>query len=292
VHLNASSRLARAIALAVGFLIVGSAGVPTPLADEAVAASENPFEVLVEEGRLSVTVREAAPLADIIGEISRLARTELHVHGDLGSAAQRSFKDLPLDEGIRRLVGRHSLVLRYRGLRFADESRHEPVLRSIHVYQHKRASGGPTKLVDTRPPPEVQADTPLDEATRRALSQRQIVQLSYRRDAAALQELQRLLASGEDAQTRRDAANALASIANPEALDALDRVGLADKDAQVRVQAARGLLLARGKAAHAAISQVLAREQDPSIRKAFEEMLVGHLPRLTREQASRVRVPR
>ena len=293
---HASSYLGKVLmhGATVGMAALLVAGAGGDLSSASVAEDDfaDPISISLESGRLWVTIREEAALTEVLGEISQAAGVTLYVYGELGTTAPQRFKDLPLGEGIQRLAGRHGLVLDYRGERHRGTDQGAPILRAVHVYPYGSA-GKPAPLVVEPPPdPLAASTTPVDRAISRAVAQRRVVQLSYRRDAAAVEELLRLLSPDKDARTRRDAANALASVGGPQALEALRRTGLADKDPQVRVQAAQGLWRALGMAARATITLALAREQDPAAREELKGILAGHVPDVTRDQASRFRAPR
>jgi hypothetical protein len=78
------------------------------------AAAEQPDKVVgvrLRDGILTANLHEA-PLRDVLRTISEVAGFQLDLRGDLSTPLTQSFS-LPLDEGIRRLVGRNSLLMSY-----------------------------------------------------------------------------------------------------------------------------------------------------------------------------------
>jgi hypothetical protein len=82
---------------------------------DAVAAENAPpamAEMAIREGLLSVKLRHA-PMADVLLAIGAQAGFEVIIRGDLSAPVTWSFSDLPLDEGIRRLLADSALVMIY-----------------------------------------------------------------------------------------------------------------------------------------------------------------------------------
>src|SRR5262245_20593546 len=65
-------------------------------------------DVRVEDGRLSVDLREAR-LADALRLIAQRGRLPMALRGDLGGRVTAQFTNVPLDEGIARLVRGYSV---------------------------------------------------------------------------------------------------------------------------------------------------------------------------------------
>jgi hypothetical protein len=114
------------------------------------------MRVEVVDGALSVELAEV-PLDLVLKSIGDQAGVRISVRGDLGDAQPQAFENLPLDEGVRRLVGdnRVNLIMRY-------EVSEMGVRRLAEV--HARAAGGVpptvlemrrmrTELSRVRPPP-------------------------------------------------------------------------------------------------------------------------------------------
>lgn len=64
---------------------------------------------------LSATV-EDAPLREVLRQVGRQAGLDVGTRGDLGLARPQAFEAVPLEEGIRRLIGdnRVNLMMRYK----------------------------------------------------------------------------------------------------------------------------------------------------------------------------------
>jgi hypothetical protein len=79
-------------------------------------ALEEPLQLHVEvkEGLLSVQVGKML-LEDVLRQVAEQANLQIHTRGDLGQVRPQAFEEVPLEDGIRRLVGdnRVSLMMRY-----------------------------------------------------------------------------------------------------------------------------------------------------------------------------------
>ncbi|MGH6920633.1 MAG: hypothetical protein ACREJ0_23350, partial [Geminicoccaceae bacterium] len=106
--LNAAVRPARlaVILTAVG---LGCIAAVTVAADEAVAPA---MLVTVDDGLLSVQLDEA-PLEAVLEAIAAQTEVVITLQGDLGAVRPQAFSDLPLGEGIRRLVDERALLMVY-----------------------------------------------------------------------------------------------------------------------------------------------------------------------------------
>lgn len=68
--------------------------------------------VRVERGRISANIGEA-PMAPILGAVGRDLGAEVLVRGDLGLTRAQAFADLPLLDGLERLIQPNHLVIEF-----------------------------------------------------------------------------------------------------------------------------------------------------------------------------------
>ena len=101
--------------LLAGLLVLIFSVLTLPRDPLAQAAEEIPppvIDVVIEQGLLTVDVRNA-PCADILRVIADRAGLGVIIRGDVSSPVTESFTGVPLDEGIKKLVRRHSVALVY-----------------------------------------------------------------------------------------------------------------------------------------------------------------------------------
>jgi HEAT repeats len=70
------------------------------------------LEVSVDSGRLTLRAQEA-PLAEVLKAVGRQAGVTIALRGNLDALVTETLVDVPVDEGIRRLTRRQSVVLVY-----------------------------------------------------------------------------------------------------------------------------------------------------------------------------------
>jgi len=202
--------------------------------------------IALSDGKLSVDLRDA-DLLGVLQEIATRAGFQLTTSGQLRRVTA-VFTDVSLEEGIRRLVQDHELMLVYRP---ADVDGTGGTLVEVHVFA---ASAGPDPV----------------------------------QTAAALAEINRLLGSGSDQRNVRRLTELLSLAADPtvraRAAWALDRIrapaggaaltqALSDAAAQVRIQAAYALRGLQGVQAIPALASLLLYDPDVAVRRAVAGVL-------------------
>ncbi|HET6469156.1 MAG TPA: HEAT repeat domain-containing protein [Geminicoccaceae bacterium] len=220
-----------------------------------------PPTLRVEAGRLSGQV-EAVPLAQVLRAIGSEAGIEVRIVGELGLALPQRLDDLPVEDGIRRLVGSsNGLVMLF--------SPDPPRLRAIRVYG---TLGAATSLSRPDPPDEVPPDAALAEDPAAAMAA--IRELAARRDDDAARRLATYLAEAPDPELRRVTAGALAAVGGDAAAAALEDA-LGDEDRSVRLQALRSLRMLRGEEAAAPLARIAREDEDPEVRRTALLLLNG-----------------
>ncbi len=161
---------------------------------------------------------------------------------------------VPLQEGLRRLLRRQSYVLQYPqpGDHSNEPAASHPVKLSLFSQApgsgRTRAGGVPDALADPAPPEATLVDVPMALA---------------------------ILASSEDALEREDAVEVLRDSGQPDVVGPLSRVALADEDEDVRAAAIDALGDIGGKDAAQALSVAL-QDEEPGLRAEAVEAL-GHI---------------
>ena len=256
---NGGARRLRAAWLwAVLVLAAGAVGLST-VGPAALAAAEQETAargtvVSVDHGLLRLQVREA-PLDDVLRAIAEQAGFRLKLKGDVSTPVTWNFAGVSLEEGLRRLAGRHGVVLNYAA---GEEDSGEPRLAEVIVL------GAPNGRVATYIPP-----SPLDRVyegleARDRLSRLQLVRtMASQEDDPAIADLVTILTEEDDTVVRRMAVIALGKIGGDAALDVLAAT-LDDADPVIRRQAARALALL-GEAADAPLLGAL-NDQDAPVR--------------------------
>ncbi len=214
----------------------------TACAEEERSAGSSPVPVIAfSEGKLSVDLRDA-DLANVLQQIATRASFQLTTSGQLRRVTA-VFTAVSLEEGLRRLVQDHELMLVYRP---AEVGRGAGKLVEVHVFA---ASPSPN---------------PLQTATALAEINQLLRSGGDQRNVGRLTEL---LSFAADPTVRARAAWALGRIGAPAGGTALAQA-LSDETAQVRIQAALALRGLQGVQAIPALAGLLLRDPDVTVRRA------------------------
>lgn len=246
---QARHRLAAAClaAAAIGWTGVASPATPPK-------APEPPTEVvMVEGGRLTVDVR-GAELVEVLHRVGEAAGFHLTTTGELGLVTA-AFSARTVEDGLRRLVQDHEMMLVYR-----------PV------------SGEPAKLMEVQvfasaPGRGAAAAAGVRDAAPRGAVIGEITGLVRAHDVErGVPRLAELLATSSDLVVRGRAVWGLSMLGGPAAAGTLTRA-LRDEAPFVRGQAAQALQRALGAEAIPALSGLLANDPDVSVRRAAARAL-------------------
>lgn len=257
-------------------------------------------DVSVERGRLTVEARNV-PLAKVLKAIAERADFRMRIKGDLNVPVTVNLTDVPLVAGIRRVVGRNSLIMTHG----PDRAGSKPgQVASVLV------SRGQTSFV----PRPIAANTTfrLDgvygstAGADRVTRLRAIRSLAQQGDGRAIARLQQVVILERDPVLRRMAIMSLGRIggdpavpplaavlgdpdmgARMQAVRALGRVGnaaalealapaLSDKEPNVRLQVIKMFGRWQEAAAVEALRDVLLDDSDPMVRREAVAALAGH----------------
>ena len=121
--------------IALASLLVGLAVSPPAQAESgsAPAPSERAFLVRFENRLLTVRA-ESLPLTVVLREIERLTGVEFEVDGSITSTVSANFADVPLEEGVTRLVRSHGVVMIYAGTGARKPGLASPALAKVLVF--------------------------------------------------------------------------------------------------------------------------------------------------------------
>lgn len=248
-----SRHLRSAIILTV-VLLAGLLATPTLSAQAQSPGSQAPAPsqgVTVDRGALTVNVRDM-PLDDVLHAISERSGISITVHSGGSLKVTQSFSGVGLGEGIRRLAPTYNVVLVY-GSAKSESRPGTSRLVEVHVYETSKTPV--TVVVDPH---------------QRAIQLRNVRELSRRahaREPGALTSLAGLLASDPDPAVRRSAAEALASLREPEAVAAL-RAAVNDQDSSVRGRSLLSLGEMREEDSAGIVAHVAARDPDAGVRSS------------------------
>jgi HEAT repeats len=201
--------------------------------------------VVVQDGRLTMDVRDA-DLAEVLERLAARAGFRLTTTGSLGRVTA-SFADVSVETGIRRLAGRHDLMLVYAP---ADPAAATSDLIAVHVF--------------AAPPPPDPGQAARDLTEINAL-------LRTPGDPRSIARLQELLASASSA-VRARAAWAIGRIGTASNDASLTRA-LSDESPAVRRQALYAVRRLEEVRAIPALQAALLRDPDVGVRRAAARLL-------------------
>ena len=227
------------------------------VAGAAQPVSAPPIHVEVQRGAMTVDVR-GVPLADLLRVVGERAALTVSIHGGDSPLVTDSFTDLPLDEGIKRLVRGNGLVLTYAP---SQGRARVSVLKEVRVYLTPPQAPGPAAANGTKPPSPASRVEP-----KRSAGLRDVRTLARQRDEASAAALTQIVAQDPDPVVRAKAVAALGKFGGTEAAMALSRA-LMDQDPSVRIQAARALGRVESDQVTPALAGVLTSDPDPRVRK-------------------------
>ena len=228
---------------------------PVTLMAAARPTATSSIKVVVERGRLTLSVRDA-PLADVLHAIGKEASIAIHIRGDLTARITNSFTDIQLEEGIRQLLRGQSFALSY-GPSTSDAKRSSLIEISVIARSRVEPAGTVGKV-----------STPSEARDKL----QRIRALARRKDAEAIGELSRLAASDPSSSVRSQAVFALGRLRTQEALAPLTRA-LADQSSPVRIQALRGIKNLKGTEAIKDLRAAAANDPDPTVRRQAVRLL-------------------
>ena len=235
-------RLAPVLSL-IGLCLAGAPptpGLAGPPVDRATAAGQ----IVYEAGRLTVDLKQAS-LRQVLTTVARQAGFRLTIRGDRDPLVSTSFTGFSVNDGLRRLLGRHNRVGLYKppedrgragaitellvilGTGGNQVHRARPLPRAV-AHPAGKVAAGPSARVNGRPGSATRAGAFAKEAARIAAS---LSAESY--GAAAPDDLGRVLLDESDPELRLAAVRALHELRALEARRTFE-TGLTEPVARVR----------------------------------------------------------
>jgi len=232
---------------------------------------------LIEVTRGLLTVRvEGSPLQNVLEIVARESGVSIRVHATADETVTANLRGLPLDEGLRKILGTRSAVFVY-----ADDLAGvgRPRLVEIHVYPGSALGADSSPSALPRPPAAlrrpadsmegVESGSGADGAPARAW--RGAVDPPGSAGVAGL--FDHTLAREQDPAARVRAAWALGKIGGDEVVAPLAASISADPDATVREAAALSLGKTWKEGAVAPLAQALLEDRRLSVREVAAEVL-------------------
>jgi hypothetical protein len=243
-------------------------------ADARIGGRDPAFFVRVEEGFLTVRL-ENISLKRVLEEIANQAWIRIVFFGTGDESVTFEFSDIPLEKGLRRIIGDRNHVFIYGQGRLSDV---EAGIREVRIFpDYGDGRTGSDKPTVIAPNLEALEENSLETLIRDLedhdpLVREEIVgRLSEFRDERAFQELTRLLLNDEDEDVRASAAKALGSAGNERAIAPLAEA-LKDQEAWVRENAVDALGRIGGKRVIPPLMEGV-KDQNRVVRGAAEDVL-------------------
>ena len=232
--------------------------------DQGAAAKQ--LEVHVDGGRLTVALHTAS-LADVLAAVARASGISVTLDAPVNEPVTMSFAALPLDEGLRRILGSRSFVFLYGGNPGAEPTPTTPRgaiaprLASLRVFE----TPGAADQVPGHAPTEYPGPADVQETL--ATSPSSDFPGSSAKDSAAVIPLARELLEETDGERRASAATKLGRTWSPDAVDPLGQAALDDEDASVRLAAVEALGRSWDENAIDALALALLDDPDATVRE-------------------------
>jgi len=227
----------------------------------------------------TLTLRAAnAPLQDVLNEIVKQLEIPIVVHGELDRPLSAEFSEVPLEEGLKRLIKGFNHVFLYDAGKVGEE---HPPLRKIIIYAEETQGMGqfppPRSTASSSQPSQPQKKVPLESLVK-ALSDKDaetredaVDALAESEDARAVSHLIKVMLDDGDEDVREAAAMALEDLGDQKAVASLIRA-LGDPYAGVRESAAEALGALGGEQVIRPLMGLL-RDEDEDVREAAAEAL-------------------
>jgi hypothetical protein len=233
------------------------------------------LEVSVRDGLLSVR-SEGTALDEVLRVIGQQAGIDYFLTGELGSPVNRSLVGLPLDEGLRELIGDQTALVIFYTPGDADEATKR--VTEIWVYGGAKPQRTHSQVIVKRSPEAAASvrEDGVDEqgkawsldsisALDRADRVHEITRLAALGDNQSITALGQILSADEHPTVREQAVKALSELEGEPVVAALQN-GLGDEEPWIRSEVVGALGNIGGEQAVISLGQVLFGEPEPEIR--------------------------
>jgi HEAT repeat protein len=236
-----------------------------------------PVIIRVSNNLLTVKLKDV-PLEKALTEIANQAGIQIVSYGPLEGIVSADFTELPLDEGLRRLIRDLDHIFIYH----EGKSRgSEPEVKKVLIYSKtgkKPNEGLRTSLIGPQKRPTQGPPVASPEFLVKALEdkdpevrQEAVDRLAESKDERAVTELIKVLLKDKDEDVRESAADALGELGDERAVAPLVQA-LKDRDAGVRESAVDALRHIGGEAVIRPLMDAL-KDEDEDVREAAAEAL-------------------
>ena len=217
--------------------------------------SNSSIDVQVRDGSVTLDVHDIL-LTDVLRAIDKEAEIAIDIRGDLTVRTTNSFTNVPLEQGLRRLLRGQSFAFSY--VPSSADSKQSRLIKVSVVAPPAVERRGAVKKIpgQTRWPEKV----------------RWIQALARQKDTEALGELRILAVRDVSPIVRRQAVSALGRLRNQEALSLL-AMALADQSPSVRIQALREIRNLKQAEAIGDLQQTLVNDPHPRVRRQAVRLL-------------------
>jgi len=249
-------------------LLISLAGGPDPARAADEPKPEGAFVVKVDGERLTVRL-EGIPLQATLKAIERESGVALALLTPLTEEITIAFENLPLEQGLRRLLGNHSYILFY-----AAAGPGQPAaLRQVKVLPRGREV---VRARDHREQPRVMPSRPPGLSDPEKRTEAVMALAADEEPGKSLDLLIEVLKQDGDSDVREAALHALESL-DPIPLDPLFAVAVQDKSPSIRVRALT-LLGEQGAGdprVKAALQKAATSDPDPEVMELASSLLEG-----------------
>lgn len=252
----------------------------------AAPASGTSFVLTLRHNHLSAAI-ENLPLREVLEKLSRLMKIEVSLEQSVGDdTVSVEFKNLPTEEGIRRILQGKSYALTYAQSSNSRGHKASPMVVGIRVVPKGAGPGTAHGNTDSATvhfdgnATQGQRDTELEQA-REAFAaadvKTRLDALAALKDGAEEKKMEALRAvvaglADQDAQVREAALDVLKNGDGPVPLEPLSEVALNDASPEHRMDALMLLAERNGQAALGPLNQAL-KDPDPGVSEMAQELL-------------------
>lgn len=245
------------------------------------------IEIRVQNNLISVDLIEAR-LEDVLHSIGKKAGFKSHLSGDLSERLTITFIDVPLEKGLKRLAGKHSLSFLYRQAQTSTPTSQDGTKDIAEIWVISRTGNAATnrtvpyqpgespentdEIPSSQTEPLPQPSSIAEEENDSAVLQQAIDDLVARGDEAAVMAAAAFLRH-ENEEFRRMAIEGLSTVQGNRSTQVLGRVLLDEPEAEIRMMALRALADRQADPeAQAVISQAL-DDPDQEIQTLADQLL-------------------
>ncbi|GBE12796.1 HEAT repeat protein [bacterium BMS3Bbin14] len=244
----------------------------------AASPDQTQAQIIVKEGKLTVSVNEV-PLPIILMKLADQTGIGFEIYADIGLKISANFKDMPLDEGIKRLLKSSNHIIVY-----SENSKKNILPRTTHIVKiiiTDNSGRNTNRPIMVHPAGSIHSNqrpghlTSIPERIRKRMADirkgRFPANPAGNKSAKSLEYYAELL-KNSDPTIRENAVMDMADEYNEKAIPYLEDVLARDKDSDVRSNAAEEIGYLGGRDGIKALAKGL-NDSDDEVRMAVVEAL-------------------